>query len=77
MACEYCGLSGTHHSRCPNYEPPKASHYCSVCGDGIYDGEYYIENQDDEYIHYECVQGTRQLLEWLGYEIKTMEDFDE
>ena len=63
--------------RCPNYEPPKVSHYCSICDEGIYSGEEYIENQDGEYIHYECVQGIRQLLEWFGYEIKTMENFDE
>lgn len=75
MACEYCLRTDGHHPRCPNYEPPKAYHYCSICGDGIYDGEEYIENQDEECIHYECVQGIRQLLEWLGYEIKTMEDF--
>ena len=74
--CEICRQIPC-HPRCPNYVPPKASHYCSICGDGIYDGEDYIENQDGEYIHYECVQGIKQLLEWLGYEIKTMEDFDE
>ena len=74
--CEICRQIPC-HSRCPNYKPPKASHYCSICGEGIYEGEEYIENQDGECIHYECVQGIRQLLEWLGYEIKTMEDFDE
>ena len=74
--CEICRQIPC-HSRCPNYEPPKASHYCSICGEGIYDGEDYIENQDGEYIHYECVQGIRQLLEWLGNEIKTMEEFYE
>lgn len=31
---------------CPNYIPPKASHYCSSCKEGIYDGEEYIENQN-------------------------------
>ena len=71
--CEICRQIPC-HSRCPNYVPPKAYHYCSICGKGIYDGEDYIENQDGEYIHYECVQGIRQLLEWLGYEIETMED---
>lgn len=74
--CEICRQIPC-HSRCPNYVPLKTTHYCSICGDGIYDGEDYIENQDGEYIHYECVQGIRQLLEWLGYEVKTMEDFYE
>ena len=74
--CEICRQMPC-HPRCPNYVLPKAFHYCSICGDGIYDGEDYIENQDGEYIHYECVQGIRWLLNWLGYEVKTMEDFDE
>lgn len=53
---------------------PKAKHYCSICDYGILDGEEYIKNDGDEYVHYECIHGIRQLLEWLGYEIKTMED---
>ncbi len=63
-----------HDTRCPNYIPPKASHYCSICDDGIYGGEEYIENDYGEYRHYDCFYGIRELLEWLGYEVKTMED---
>ncbi len=62
------------HSRCPNYVSPKARHYCSFCGEGIYYGEAYIENQDGEFRHYDCFYGITDLLEWLEYEIKTMED---
>lgn len=62
------------HSRCPNYIPKKAFHYCSSCGDGIYDGEKYIENSDGDYRHYECFYNTRDLLKWLGFDIKTMEE---
>ena len=29
-------------SSCPNFEP-KAKHYCSVCEEGIYDGEEYVK----------------------------------
>ena len=72
--CEICGRSVEHSYRCPNYTPPKASYYCSACGDGIYDGEEYIENLDGEYRHYECFYGMRDLLEWLGYKIKTMQN---
>ena len=54
--------------------PKKAQHYCSLCENGIYDGEEYIENQDGEYRHYECFNGMKDLLEWLGFDIKTMED---
>lgn len=74
--CSVC-----HHSpcdsRCPNYIPPKATHYCSICGEGIYEGEEYIENDAGDYRHYDCFYGMRDLLEWLGYEIKTMEEFNE
>lgn len=62
------------HPRCPNYIFPKTTYYCSFCDNGIYEGEEYIENQDGEYRHYECFHGMRDLLEWLGYEIKTMEN---
>ena len=74
MPCEYCGQYITHHPRCPLYEPPKASHYCSICEEGICDGEEYIENDCGEYAHWECVDYGRDLAKFLGYEIKTMEE---
>lgn len=72
--CELCLKSPCMDPRCPNYIPKKAQHYCSLCENGIYDGEEYIENQDGEYRHYECYNGMKDLLEWLGFDIKTMED---
>ena len=74
MPCEYCGQYITHHPRCPLYEPPKASHYCSICDEGIYDGEEYIENDCGEYAHWECFSSMKELLEFLGYRIRIMED---
>lgn len=74
MSCEYCRYISGHDYRCPNYEPPKSRYYCSACGEGILDGQEYIVNENGEYRHYDCFQGTKELLEWLGYEIKTMED---
>lgn len=71
--CEICGKIDC-NSRCPNYMPAKTRYYCSSCGEGIYDGEEYIENQFGEYRHYECFYGMRDLLEWLGYKIKTMQN---
>jgi hypothetical protein len=47
--------------------------YCDICGNEIYDGEEYIENDDGDYRHCECFYGMRDLLEWLGYEIHTKE----
>ena len=74
MPCEYCEQYGTHHPRCPLYEPPKSTHYCSICDEGILNGEEYIENDDGEYAHWECFYNTRALVEWLGFKVKTMYD---
>ena len=71
--CSICGFNKC-HPRCPNYEPPKAYHFCSICGEGILNGEEYIMNEDGEYRHLDCFYGIVDLLEWLGYEIKTMDD---
>ena len=73
MACMYCLRDYGHNPRCPLYKE-KSSHYCSVCGDGILEGEEYIENDCGEYAHWECVDYGRDLSRFLGYEIKTMED---
>ena len=75
MACEYCmKIGGKHDSRCPNYISSKAKHYCSICNEGIYEGEEYIENDDGEYAHWDCVDYDRDLVKFLGYKIKTMEE---
>ena len=74
--CQLC-KSYPCNCHCPNYISPKASHYCSICQEGIYDGEEYIENDDGEYAHWECVDYGRDLAKWLGFDIKTMEnDYD-
>ena len=73
MPCNYCLRDYGHNPRCPLYKE-KSSHYCSVCGDGILEGEEYIENDCGEYAHWECVDYGRDLSRFLGYEIKTMED---
>ena len=73
MPCNYCLRDYGHNPRCPLYKE-KSSHYCSICGDGILEGEEYIENDCGEYAHWECVDYGRDLSRFLGYEIKTMED---
>ena len=72
--CEICGRSVGHDFRCPNYTPQKVTHYCSSCGDGIFNGEEYVKNLYSEHSHYECFHEMRDLLEWLGFDIKTMEN---
>ena len=71
MACEYCHWTSGHPNSCPNANEPKFAHYCSSCGEGIYEGEEYIENEDGEYIHHDCPT-TRELVEFLGYKVQTM-----
>ena len=70
--CQLCN-SYPCDSRCPNHIP-KATYYCSSCGEGIRDGEEYIENEDGECMHWDCFRSMRDLLEFLGYEILTMEE---
>ena len=77
MSCEYCKWTTGHPSSCPNADKPKFDHYCSICQEGIYDGEEYIENDCGEYAHWECVDYGRDLAKFLGYEIKTMEEIDD
>lgn len=72
--CSICNHSRC-HPRCPNYIPQRAKYYCDICGEGIYEGEEYIMNDNDEYIHYDCVT-TRELVEFLGYEVQTMRGED-
>lgn len=58
------------------HQDQKTNAYCAFCGYGILEGEEYVENQDGEYIHFECIRGIRQLLEWLGYQVKERQDFE-
>ena len=74
MTCIYCNSLIDHHPRCPLYMPPKSTYYCSICKDPIENGEEYIENDIGKYAHYECFRGTKDLLSWLGYDVKTKED---
>ena len=60
--------------RCPEYEPAQSSYMCCECNERINIGDEYIKNDNDEYMHYDCIPGDRQFIEWLGYEIKEMEE---
>ena len=71
--CEYCHQIGSHDFRCPKYVYPKPKMYCSNCGGGIYEGEEYIKNDDEKCSHYDCFLNMRELAEWLGYDVRTME----
>ena len=74
MACEYCWYSIGHHSCCPNFEERKSNHICNICNEDIYYGEEYVKNSNNEYSHYDCVCYGRDMANFLGYEVKEMED---
>ena len=74
--CEICRQEPC-DSRCPNYTLQNVKYYCDSCGQGIYDGENYLENENGDKRHFDCFYGMRDLLEWLGYKIKVMETDDD
>ena len=71
FGCEYCHRVDKHHPRCPLAPEPKFNHHCTFCGEGIYEGEEYIKNDDGEYIHYDCPT-IRELVEFLGHKVQIM-----
>ena len=75
MSCEYCKCEVEHLSSCPNADEPIYEHECSICGEGIYEGEQYVLNDDGEYAHYDC-PSMKELIDFLGYEILTMRGDD-
>lgn len=60
-------------NRCPNKKVKKRYNYCSHCGEDIQDGEEYVVNDDNEHIHYSCVT-TREMIHFLGYKVRIMDD---
>lgn len=73
MDCSACNLSVC-SSRCPHYITPEADYYCCECGKGIQEGEEYIVNEYNEYRHYDCFDTKKDVAEWLGYGIHTMNE---
>lgn len=74
MICDIC-LQAPHHPQCPNYSHRETGLFCDICGEEISPGEEYIENKEGNYAHFDCFYTMRQLLKWLGYDIKEMKDF--
>ena len=81
MYCDVCGQSGgLHRAGCPEGHSSieKAKAICCECHEGIYVDDEYIENEHGDVMHYDCSYNltTRLLIDWLGFEIKRMEDYD-
>ena len=66
MPCKYCLREKGHDYRCSNYER-NAVRQCSICDEGICNGEKYVENIDGEYVHYDCFinQSYQEMTNWL------------
>jgi len=77
LCCPYCHGVGYHKVGCPEYEPAQSSYMCCECNERINIGDEYIKNDNNEYMHYDCIPEDRQFVEWLGYEIKEMEERDD
>lgn len=46
--CSICGRNdGLHDYRCPYYAPPHPKYLCCYCGEGIYQGERYLDNETE------------------------------
>lgn len=75
MPCEYCLRYDGHDKRCPNYSSTDTGYVCSVCDENIEPYEEYVENNDNEKAHWECVSTAYELAEFLGCKIKEMEDY--
>lgn len=60
MRCEICQHEN-HIVGCPYYEGKHLSH-CDVCGEFIYEGEKYLENNGGDLVHLECIQ-RREAIE--------------
>lgn len=81
MYCDVCGLTGGfHRAGCPegHSSTEKSKYTCAECSENIYVDEEYVENENGDVMHYDCCYNltTRQLIEWLGFEIKRIKDYD-
>lgn len=76
--CEICSQDKC-PATCPNYSTPKVSHYCSICNEGIYGGEEYVESDIGEFAHYDCLlaETYKDIFTWLGHGVRTMDEFNE
>ena len=43
----------------------------------VHIGDEFLENDNGEYIHRECIPGIMWLTDFLGYKFKEMEDFND
>ena len=71
--CDICGSYPCFRG-CPNEDMPVAHYFCEICKEGIYSGDEYLKNDNDEYVHLDCLNDRYEMAEFLGSPISTMYD---
>lgn len=71
--CSVCRMTPC-HPNCPNAPEPLPVCICSECGNGIFQGEKYLDLGDETYCR-ECLDDmdSESLLNLMGYRLATAE----
>lgn len=74
--CDICRQTPC-HPRCPNAPEPKPVERCCLCGEGIYEGDEYL-NTTDGCVCKDCLENFSidQWLELIGESLTTAERED-
>lgn len=69
--CSVCCLNPC-HTRCPNAREPEPVYRCSICGEGIFEGDKYYRDGGQE-ICRSCMEGmsAEEVLELFGERLRT------
>lgn len=71
--CAICHQSKC-NCRCPNAPDPVGIYTCAECGEGILEGDEYVEDNGKKY-HLDCLDdmGIKKALTLLGIDVQTAE----
>ena len=67
-------LNFNNDPRDPYYIPKETGYICCECREGIFVNDEYVQNENDECIHIDCIPSNTWLIKWFGYDIKKMEE---
>ena len=73
QGCGVCEYDYGICAGCPNCNESVPKEICSICGEGIYSGEDYVENDYGGIAHWECVYYRDELEKFFDIKIKTMD----
>ncbi len=74
--CEICRRSPC-DARCPNAPEPRAIYKCAYCGEGITNGEKYLE-YNGKYYHLDCIEemSSDEIAKMFGCSVETADEDD-